>query len=80
MTGTTFTFHVDEALKAAFTEVARAHDRPGSQLLRGFMRHYVEKAEQDAWFRAEDERCLRELAGPAIEPIPHEQIVAEWEP
>jgi hypothetical protein len=48
VTETTFTFRVDEALKAAFTEAARAHDRPGSQLLRDFMRDYVEKAEHDA--------------------------------
>jgi predicted transcriptional regulator len=79
MTETTLTFRVDEALKAAFTEAARAHDRPGSQLLRDFMRDYVEKAEHGAWFRAEVEQGLRELADPTIEPIPHEQIVAEWE-
>ncbi len=56
MTETTFTFRVDEALKAAFTEAARARDRPGSV-----------------------EQGRRELADPTIQPIPHEQIVAEWE-
>jgi predicted transcriptional regulator len=79
MIETTFTFRVDEALKAAFTDAARAHDRPGSQLLREFMRDYVEKAEHDAWFRAEIEQGQRELADPTIEPIPHEQLLAEWE-
>jgi hypothetical protein len=79
MSETTFTFRDDEALKAAFTEAARTRDRPGSQLLRDFMRDYVEKAEQDVWFRTEVEQGLRELADPTIEPIPHEQMVAEWE-
>ena len=79
MPETTFTFRVDDELKAAFSNVAKAHDRPGSQLLRDFMRDYVEKAEHDAWFRAEVEQGLRELEDPNVELIPHEQVVAEWE-
>jgi predicted transcriptional regulator len=51
----TFTFRVEEALKAAFTEAAKSEDQTGAQLLRRFMREYVrdrqEKAEHDAWFR-----------------------------
>ena len=43
------------------------------------MRDYVEKAEHDAWFRAEVEQGLRELEDPNVELIPHEQVVAEWE-
>jgi predicted transcriptional regulator len=79
MPETTFTFRVDEDLKTAFISVAKAHDRPGSQLLRDFMRDYVAKAEHDAWFRAEVEQGLRELEDPNVELIPHEQVVAEWE-
>jgi predicted transcriptional regulator len=79
MAETTFTFRVDEALKTAFTEAAKAHDRPGSQLLRAFMRDYIEKAQHDAWFRTEVEHGLRELADPDVELIPHEQVKAEWE-
>jgi predicted transcriptional regulator len=79
MPETTFTFRVDEALKSAFTDAAKAHDRPGSQLLRDFMREYVEKAEYDAWFRAEVEEGLRELEDPNVELIPNEQVEAEWE-
>src|SRR6185312_361807 len=79
MAETTFTFRVDDVLKAAFTEAAKAHDRPGSQLLRDFMREYVEKAEHNAWFRAEVEQGLRELADPNSELVPQEQVVAEWE-
>lgn len=79
MPETTFTFRVDEALKSAFTDAAKAHDRPGSQLLRDFMREYVEKAEYDAWFRAEVEAALREADDPNAEWVPNEQVEAEWE-
>ena len=55
MNEATFTFRVDEALKRAFADAAKAHDRTGAQLIRDFMRDYVasqhEAAEQDAWFR-----------------------------
>jgi len=51
----TFTFRVDEALKNEFTTAAKARDRTGAQLLRDFMRDFVqqqqEAAEHDAWFR-----------------------------
>ncbi len=51
----TFTFRVEDALKSAFTEAAKARDQTGAQLLRGFMRDYVKRqedeAEYDAWFR-----------------------------
>jgi predicted transcriptional regulator len=72
---TTFTFRVDQELKEAFTRVAHAHDRPGSQLRRDFMREYVERAEHDAWFRAEVEQSLREADDPNVELIPHEEVV-----
>jgi len=74
-----YTFRVDEDLKTSFTSVAKAHDRPGSQLLRDVMRQYVEQAEHDAWFCAEVEQGLRELRDPNAELVPHEQVVAEWE-
>jgi predicted transcriptional regulator len=78
MPETTFTFRVDQELKRAFTEAGRANDRPGSQLLRDFMRHYVERAEHDAWFRAEVEQSLKEAADPNVELIPHEEVVRKW--
>jgi len=79
MAETTFTFRVDEDLKTSFTNIAKVHDRPGSQLLRDFMRDYVAKAEHDAWFRAEVQQGLRELEDPNVELIPNEQVEAEWE-
>ena len=55
MSEATFTFRVDEALKNEFAEAAKAQDRTAAQLLRGFMRDFVQKqhdaAEHDAWFR-----------------------------
>lgn len=55
MTDATFTFRVEEELKAAFSEAAKAHDQTGAQLLRAFMRDYVRRqqdvAEYDIWFR-----------------------------
>jgi len=78
MPETTFTFCVDQELKKAFTETARANDRPGSQLLRDFMRDYVERAAHDAWFRAEVEQSLKEADDPNVELIPHEEVVRKW--
>jgi predicted transcriptional regulator len=57
MSEATFTFRVEEDLKTAFGETAKANDLTGAQLLRGFMRDYVKRqkteAEYDAWFRRE---------------------------
>lgn len=57
MTEATFTFRVDETLKAEFADAAKASDRTGAQLLRDFMRDFVrrqqEAAAHDAWFRRE---------------------------
>ncbi|NHZ83992.1 hypothetical protein F2P44_32725 [Massilia sp. CCM 8695] len=55
MSEATFTFRVDENLKDQFTTAAKGRDRTGAQLLRDFMRDFVQKqqeaAEQEAWFR-----------------------------
>lgn len=57
---TTFTFRVDEALKAEFTNAAKARDRTGAQLLRDFMRSYVAQQEDtqqyDAWLESKVEQ------------------------
>lgn len=53
MAEATVIVRVDDELKAAFTEAAKAADRTTSQLLRDFMRDYVrqqaEQADYDAW-------------------------------
>ena len=57
MSDATFTFRVDDALKTAFSTAAKARDRSGAQLLRDFMREFVQQqqdaAAHDAWFRRE---------------------------
>jgi predicted transcriptional regulator len=55
MSEATFTFRVDEALKNEFAMAAKARDRTGAQILRDFMREFVQQqrdaAAHDAWFR-----------------------------
>ena len=55
MNDTTFTFRLDETLKNDFARAAKANDRNGAQLLRDFMRDFVQQqqnaAEHEAWFR-----------------------------
>ena len=55
MNEATFTFRVDEDLKSQFSRAAKSRDRSGAQLLRDFMREFVqqqeEAAEHDDWFR-----------------------------
>lgn len=55
MSEATFTFRVDEALKTEFSTAAKARDRSAAQLLRDFMREFVQKQQEaaahDAWFR-----------------------------
>ena len=46
MSEATFTFRVDEALKNDFAAAAKARDRTGAQLLRDFMRAYVQQQAQ----------------------------------
>lgn len=66
MSQATFTFRVDEDLKAAFATVAEANDRSGAQVLRDFMRHYVQehadKMTYDQWFQAKVEEGRRAAA------------------
>ena len=50
----TFTFRVDQVLKDEFSKAAKSRDRNAAQLLRDFMRDFVQQqqdvAEYDAWF------------------------------
>ncbi|MBY5940868.1 hypothetical protein KUW00_08185 [Halomonas sp. DP5N14-9] len=60
MSDATFTFRVDESLKAEFASAAKAHDRTGAQLLRDFMLNYVaqqqEAQDYDAWLMSKVEQ------------------------
>ncbi|ASG19529.1 hypothetical protein [Nitrospirillum viridazoti] len=81
MTETTFTFRVDEALKAAFAEAAKTNDRTGAQLLRDYMRDFVRKqqetADYDAWFRAKVQAGID--ADDAGDVLSAEEVEAEAE-
>jgi predicted transcriptional regulator len=82
MAEATFTFRVDDELKARFAEAARAQDRTGAQLLRDFMREYVTRqqsgVDHDAWFRGEVEEALREAGDPGAKRIAHEDVRTGW--
>ena len=79
MTEATVTFRVDEALKREFAQAAKAKDRTGAQLLRDFMRQYVERQQEvaahDAWFRQEVQIGLD--AANAGHLIPGNEVEAE---
>ena len=54
MSQTSFSFRVDEALKNAFSAAAKARGCTGAQLLRDFMRAFIQQQEAagyDMWFR-----------------------------
>lgn len=83
MSDATFTFRVDEALKAEFSTAARARDRSSAQLLRDFMRDFVkqqeEAAEHDAWFRRQVQMGLDSAnAGELIPAAEVEAIAKTW--
>ena len=79
MAETTFTFWVDETLKTDFTTAAKARDRTGAQLLRDFMREFVQRqqdaAEHDAWFRRQVQKGLD--SANAGDLMPADEVEAE---
>ena len=82
MANTTFTFRVDDDLKASFAETARAQDRTAAQLLRVLMREAVrrgqEAREHDAWFRGEVAQAMREADDPNLRRLPNEEVRSHW--
>jgi predicted transcriptional regulator len=79
MNDATFTFRVDEALKEEFATAAKSRDRNAAQLLRDFMRHFVQRqqeaADYDAWFRREVQIGLDSANAGNL--IPAEEVEAE---
>lgn len=83
MSEATFTFRVDEALKAEFAQAARSRDRTAAQLLRDYMREFVRHqrmlADHDAWFRREVQLGLAEAdAGDVVPAADVEAEAAAW--
>lgn len=80
MADSTVVIRVDDELKTAFAEAARAADRTASQLLRDFMRDFVksqsEAAEYDAWFRRKVAEGIADARAGHV--IANEDIEAEF--
>jgi Protein of unknown function (DUF3018) len=73
----TFNFRVDPALKAAFQSATEAEDKPAAQVLRDFMRNYVDQHHRRA-FAAEAQRQSRLIAARAADPNSDEAEVMRW--
>ncbi|MBW8733328.1 MAG: ribbon-helix-helix protein, CopG family [Asticcacaulis sp.] len=57
MAQSNFTVRIEDELKAAFNEAAKANDRSGDELVRDFIRDYVlnqsPSVDHDSWFRGQ---------------------------
>lgn len=77
-----FTMKLESELRDQFMAEAAAVDRPASQLIREFMRDFVQRQRQarehDAWFRAEVEQGMREADDPEVRRIANEDATAGW--
>jgi predicted transcriptional regulator len=80
MTETTITIRVDPALKAAFSRAAETRNRTEDDLLREFMRDYIETQRTDSeyehWFRRQVQIGIEEADAGAV--IPAEEVEAEF--
>jgi hypothetical protein len=72
-----FNFRIDPKLKADFQEATEAEDKPAAQVLRDFMRVYVER-QRDRAATAEARRHSRLLAERAADPGSDEAAVMRW--
>ena len=70
----TFNFRVDPALKSDFQAAARAQHRPAAQVIRHFMRDYVQRQRRRD-FLAEADRQSRAIAARAADPNSEEAKV-----
>lgn len=72
-----FNFRVDPALKSEFQAATEAEDKPAAQVLRDFMRAYVERHHRLA-FAEEARRQSRLIAARAADPNSDEAEVMRW--
>jgi len=77
-----FTLKLEPQLREQFVAAAAAVDRPASQIVREFMRDFIEQQravrEHDSWFRAEVDLAMREADDPDVARVPHEEIASNW--
>jgi hypothetical protein len=77
---TTFNFRLDPALKAAFTEAAEADREPAAEVLRRFMRSYVDQKQRSAFaarardLKSDEHEAIRELDAE----LDNDAFSAEW--
>ncbi len=80
MSEATFTFRVDDALKAEFSTAAKTRDRSAAQLLRDYMREFVKQQQDssahDAWFRHQVEVGLDSANAGRL--IPAQEVEAKF--
>lgn len=79
MSDATFTFRVEESLKSDFANAAKARDRNSAQLLRDFMRDFVQQQranEHDAWFRRQVQRGVDDADAGRV--LAHEDVEARF--
>jgi hypothetical protein len=69
-----FNFRVDPSLKAAFRAATEAEDKPAAQVLRDFMRAYIERQRRRD-FAAEAHRQSLSIAARAADPNSDEAAV-----
>jgi hypothetical protein len=83
MPDSTFTFRVEEDLKAAFAKVAGSQERTAAQFLRVLMRETVQAAEErrqyDVWFRHEVELAVAEADDPEQPRLDHDEVLSLWQ-
>ncbi|MDR0780468.1 MAG: hypothetical protein LBF16_07200 [Pseudomonadales bacterium] len=83
MSETTITFRVDATLKFEFAQAAKAHDRVSEQLLRDFMRDFIQQqkavTQYDDWFHSQVQTGLNSAnAGDLINAEEVEAEAAAW--
>ncbi|WP_231623881.1 DUF5131 family protein [Neisseria sp. 83E34] len=72
-----FIMNVPDAEKEAFMEAARLSDRNASQLVREFMRDFIEKQRYEAYVRAEVEKGLADIAAGRV--LEHSEVCKKME-
>ncbi len=77
----TYTFEVDEGLKARFAQAVGGNESAGAQILREFMEDYVRQQgdalEYDAWFRQEVRLGLASAKGGRLIPAGEAEAMFE---
>jgi predicted transcriptional regulator len=73
-----FTMKLEPELRDAFMAAAAAADRPASQIVREFMRDYVQRdREYVEWLRRKVDKAREDIAAGRVHS--HEEVVAEMD-